>query len=191
MHQEGFFFEIKMIKNDFEILIKRLSPTLRRISHRLNGHFTFFNDDDLCQEALAHLWVSSQEGSLNDKTDSYILQGCYFYLKNYIRTSMDRASFTSLEEPIDEDGTMLEELVASPDPSQADQLADKTLYEEVQKNGLTGREINIFNMCRDGLTMREIGERLGISHVAVIKLRKRIRIKCKGLEREIRSSYQN
>lgn len=179
------------MRNDFENLIKRLSPTLRRISHRLNGHFTFFNDDDLCQEALTHLWVAHQEGVLSNKTDSYILQGCYFHLKNYIRTSMDRVTFASLETPIDDDGTMLEEIIASPDPSSAEQLENKMLYEEVQGNNLNERETGIINMCMEGLTTREIGKRLGISHVAVIKLRKKIRLKCERLKIEIKRSYQN
>ena len=179
------------MKESFELLIKRLSPTIRRISHRLNGHFTFFNDDDLCQEALVHLWVLFQGGKLSNNTDSYILQGCYFHLKNYIRTSMDKVNFSSLESPIDEDGTMLEEIIASTTPSQTEEVAEKLLYEEAQKTGLVGREKEILSMCRDGLTMREIGERLGISHVAVIKIRDKIRVKCEGFEREIRDSYQN
>lgn len=179
------------MKNDFERLMTRLTPTIRRIGHRLNGRFTFFNDDDLCQEALTHLWVMFQKGTLNDKTDSYILQGCYFHLKNYIRTSVDKASFISFESPIDEDGTMPEELIASRNPSSAEELEDKILQEEMRKNGLNECELKIINMCAEGLTTREIGKRLGVSHVAVIKLRKKIREKCERLKKEIRRSYQN
>ena len=179
------------MKNEFEILMNRLSPTIKRISHRLNGHFTFFNDDDLCQEALTHLWVMFRKGTLDDKTDSYILQGCYFHLKNYIRTSMDKVKFTSLEEPIDEDGTMLEEIIASSDPLPTDRVGDKTLYEEVRRSELDERELKIVDMSMEGLTVRQIGEKLGISHVAVIKLRKKIRVKCEKLRYEIRRSYQN
>ena len=129
-----------MFGEDFEKIIKRLSPTLRRISHRLNGHFAYFNDDDLCQEALVHLWVLFQDGKLSDKTDSYILQGCYFHLKNYIRTSVDKINFTSMESPVDEEGTMLEEMIASSEPSSADQLEGRALREEVEKRSLNKRE---------------------------------------------------
>ena len=115
------------MKDDFESLMTRLSPTIRRISHRLNGHFTFFDDDDLCQEALTHLWVKFNGGVLDDKTDSYILQGCYFHLKNYIRTSMDKVRLQSIESPIDEDGTMLEDVIASKDPSPEELVEAKTL----------------------------------------------------------------
>jgi len=179
------------MKETFETLIKRISPTLRRISHRLNGRFAFFNDDDLCQEALINLWVMSGKGALDDKTDSYILQGCYFHLKNYIRTAMDRANLISFENPIDEEGTMLEEIIASQDASPARHLEDEMLYEEMRKIGLNERELKIINMCTEGMTMREIGERLGISHVAVVKFRKKISEKCKNLKKEIKKSYQN
>jgi RNA polymerase sigma factor (sigma-70 family) len=175
------------MRDNFEVLMNRLSPTIRRISHKLNGHFTFFNDDDLCQEALVHLWVMFQGGTLDDKTDSYILQGCYFHLKNYIRTSMDKVRIQSIESPIDEDGTMLEEVLASNEPSCKEQVEDKILYEEAYKNGLDEREIAIIKMGADGLTVREIGKKLGISHVAVIKLRKKIREKCDKLRYEIKS----
>ena len=57
-------------KNSFEEMMGKLSPTLRRITHKLNGHFTFFDEDDLFQEALEHLWVAFENGTLGDKTDS-------------------------------------------------------------------------------------------------------------------------
>ena len=179
------------MKNNFEILINRLTPTLRRISHRLNGRFTFFNDDDLCQEALTHLWVMFNKGTLCDKTDSYILQGCYFHLKNYIRTSADKAKLISFEMPIDEDGTMLEDIIPSPDTSAADLSVNNGLQEEIAARGLDKRELEIIKMSIEGMTTREIGDRLDISHVAVVKLKKKIRSKCGRLEEGVREGYQN
>ena len=85
----------------FEELVKRLSPTLKRITYRLNGHFTFFNDEDLFQEALVRLWQDFNAGKLDDKTDSYILQGCYFHLKNYIRKCKTRTKLISIEAIVD------------------------------------------------------------------------------------------
>jgi RNA polymerase sigma factor (sigma-70 family) len=177
--------------NKFDRLIKRLSPTIRRISYRMNGHFAFFNDDDLCQEALVHLWVSFQNGRLDDKTDSYILQGCYFHLKNYIRTSMDKVSISSMESPIDEDGAILEDVIASKDPMTIDQIEYDLLSEDVQSSSLDERELKIVDMSTEGLTLRQMGERLGISHVAVIKLKKKIRTKCEKLRYEQKTGYQN
>lgn len=166
----------------FEGLVKRVSPTLKRITYRLNGHFSFFNDEDLFQEALIHLWEDFQKGKLQDKTDSYILQGCYFHLKNYLRKTRDKVSFLSIDNFVDEDGTGLGEILSLEDNNSCfDYLENKMLIEAIQNNGLTPREKEVLSLCLESLTTREIGQRLGISHVRVVKLRNRIRTKCKNL----------
>ncbi len=179
------------MKNNFEQIIARLTPTLKRITHKLNGHFAFFNDDDLCQEALIHLWARFREGKLCDKTDSYILQGCYYHLKNYIRVAMDKTKTLSLENPIDDDGTMLGEVIPADGRSPAELAEKETLSEELGRIGLEKRELEVIEMFMTGLTTREIGVRLGISHVAVVKLRHKIQKKCRCLEKEIGGGYQN
>lgn len=166
----------------FEDLLKRISPTLKRITYKLNGHFYFFNDEDLYQEALVHLWQDFQAGILEDKTDSYILQGCYFHLKNFIRKQKTKVRVISLETIIDEEGTCLEETLLLQDESYRDYqdyLNNKFLVQTIRNNGLTSREKNILSLCLCGLTTREIGSRLGISHVRVVKLMHRIRDKCR------------
>jgi DNA-directed RNA polymerase specialized sigma24 family protein len=57
----------------FEELVKKLSPTLKRIAYRLSGHFSSFDHNDLYQEELIHLWGEFKQDKLGDKTDSYIL----------------------------------------------------------------------------------------------------------------------
>ena len=127
-------------KNKFEEMMSKLSPTLRRITHKLNGHFTFFDEDDLFQEALEHLWVAFEKGSLGDKTDSYVLQGCYFHLKNYIRKTMDKAKLTSIDMPIDEDGSTIGDTLACQD-TRTEEAADNTfLKESIKMSGLSERE---------------------------------------------------
>ena len=155
-----------------------MSPTLRGISHRLNGRFAFFNDDDLCQEAFIHLWVMFGKGALDDKTDSYILQGCYFHLKNYIRTSMDKATLISLEKPVDEEGTMLKDMLVSQERPALNDIEERVLVESMHQNGLSKREKEVLRLSLRGLTTREIGIKLEISHVAIVKIRKKIRCKC-------------
>jgi len=167
----------------FEGLARRISPTLKRITYRLNGHFSFFNDEDLFQEAMIHLWEDFQKGKLQDKTDSYILQGCYFHLKNYLRKVRPKRRSVSLELLInDDDGRSLEEsLLLKREDSQniIDYLNNKLLVETIRNNGFTKREKNILSFYSKGLTTRAIGERLGVSHVRVIKLMYRIKDKCK------------
>ncbi|MBI5144197.1 MAG: hypothetical protein HZA30_03935, partial [Candidatus Omnitrophica bacterium] len=154
------------MNKDFEDFIGRLTPTLRKITHKLNGHFSFFDDDDLFQEALTHLWVLFQEGRLDDKTDSYILQGCYFHLKNFLRRTKDKAKLVSLNELIgEEDPHFLEEVLACKDAAPPEGMDAALLMEKAKASGLTEREMAVLSFTLDGLTVREIGQRLGISHV--------------------------
>lgn len=179
------------MRETFESYVKRLSPKIKSISRRLNGHFTFFNDDDLCQEALIHLWLLSRDGKLDDKTDSYILQGCYYHLKNYIRTSLDKMNAVSLENPVDEYGTLLKDLIESQDAATINDMEERILLDFIERDKLNDREKGVLDFVIAGLTTREIGAKLNISHVAVIKIKKRIKDRCGILEKELRTSYQN
>ena len=166
----------------FESLVKKISPTLKRITYRLNGHFSFFNDEDLYQEALMHLWLDFKEGKLRDKTDSYILQGCYFHLKNYIRKNYNKANLVSLENSTNAEGEVFDlDNILSLEGSEShfEVIHCRMLIEQINNNGLTKREKEVFCLALEGLTTREIGSRLGISHVRVVKLKGKIRGKSK------------
>ena len=166
----------------FEVLVKRISPTLKRITYKLNGHFFFFNEEDLFQEALLHLWQDFQKGKVQDKTDSYILQGCYFHLKNYIRCAKNKVKLISIEtfqhneeEPNTDEFLWLKDERCE---NYFEDLDSKLLCETIQNNGLTEKEKEILHFYSQGLTVRDIGKRLGVSHVRVVKLTQRIREKC-------------
>lgn len=162
----------------FEELVQKISPKLKAITHKLNGRFTFFNDEDLFQEALVYLWLVYNRHKLDDKTDSYILQGCYFHLKNHIRVIRDKVKLSSLDALVNEDGISLEELLPSSDHRlYLQQLDSSILVHKMQNNGLTAREKEILAFYIQGLTTREIGRRMGISHVSVIKIKDKIRQK--------------
>lgn len=167
----------------FEELVKRISLTLKRIIYKLNGHFSFFNEEDLFQEALIHLWQDFQQRKLDDKTDSYILQGCYFYLKNYIRKVKDKTCLVSLDILINEEGKNWEEILFLGTHNFCfNNLESKLLLEHIQNNGFTRREKDVFNLCLEGLTTREMGKRLGISHVRVVKIKKNLKAKLKDFK---------
>jgi len=166
---------------DFAGLLKRISPKLRGIAYRLGSRHCFFNDEDLYQQALVHLWGSFRRGLLGNKTDSYILQGCYFHLKNYMRKNFEKGYLVSLEsENHDERGVALRDVIASDfnKSGYLDYLHDKLLAEVIQNNGLLPKEKEILRFYAQGLTTREIGKRLGVSHVSVVKATRRIRQKC-------------
>lgn len=162
----------------YEELLKRISPKLKGITHRLNGCFTYFNAEDLYQEALLHLWQDFRAGKLADKTDSYILQGCYFHLKNYLRKVKNKINLVSIETIVNEEGLNLEEMLSSENPENCfDHLENRILVRDMQDNGLTKREKEVLSLCLEGLTIREIGKRLGVSHVRIVKLKERIKRK--------------
>lgn len=135
------------------------------------------DDQDLFQEALIHLWSRYSAGHLDNKTDSYILQGCYFHLKNYIRKVQDRATVVSLAEIMDGDGGRLEELLSADDTGWYSEVEGRLQIEALERSGLSPRERDVLSFCLQGMTTREIGKKLGISHVSVIKARNRVREK--------------
>ena len=158
----------------FEKLVKRISPKLKAITRRFNWKI-FFDEDDLYQEALLYLWEKWKKNEILDKTDSFILQGCFFFLKNYIRKAWTKIDFINASEEI------LHEWEGN---TFFNYMDNKLLIEEMERR-LTEREKIVFSLYLEGFTIREIGKKLGISHVMVIKIKKKIRDKCKDLEAEI------
>ena len=166
---------------EFEKLAKRLTPKLKAIAYRLNHRFTFFNDEDLFQEALVHLWKECSGGKLADKTDSYILQGCYFHLQNYIRTAKDKFNSFSLDVHCGDDDERYEEPRELKDERSGDyfeRLNREMIVDVIHNNGLTSREKELLPFFSEGLTVREIGRKVGVSHVSILKMREAIRRKC-------------
>ncbi len=164
----------------FEELHKKLSPTIKRIAYKLNGHYRSFSHDDLYQEAIIHLWSNFLKGKLCDKTDSYILQGCYFHLKNYIRKVNERVSVISIDSALIADGRAtiedaLGQFWSSPDCRQ--DLHNKFLAQSLRGNGFDPKEKTLLDYFSQGLTTRDIGKRMGVSHVSIVKMTQRIREK--------------
>ncbi len=177
----------------FDLLVKRISPTLQRITQKLNGHFTFMDHEDLFQEAMLRLWSDFQAGAVADKTDSYLLQGCYYHLKNYIRTVQDKAPVVSLGSMVEDEAARLEEILESEDIAAFDYIDGKMQVEALLESGLTERERTVLALSMEGMTTREIGQQLGISHVAVVKVRNRLKARYEQLNGKVSpvTGYQN
>ncbi len=162
----------------FEELHHKLSPTIKRIAYKLNGSYRSFNHDDLYQEASIHLWSSFMQGKLSDKTDSYILQGCYFHLKNYIRKVNERANIISIDAALStNDEATVEDILGQywACPDCRGDLHNKFLAQSIQNNGFSPKEKRLLDYFSQGLTTRDIGKRMGISHVSVVKMTRKIR----------------
>ncbi|MDO8489748.1 MAG: sigma-70 family RNA polymerase sigma factor [Candidatus Omnitrophota bacterium] len=171
----------------FEELHHKLSPTIKRIAYKLNGRYRSFNHDDLYQEASIHLWSNFLNGKLSDKTDSYILQGCYFHLRNYIRKVNEYSNIISIDAPLslNEEST-IEDILGKfwSCPDCREDLHNKFLAQSIQNNGFNPREKKLLAYFSQGLTTRDIGKRMGVSHVSVVKLMQKIRAKAqKHLDR--------
>jgi RNA polymerase sigma factor (sigma-70 family) len=160
----------------FEETLKRIAPKLRGIVYNINYRSNSLNQEDLFQEAVIHLWQDFKEGKLADKTDSYILQGCFFHLKNYIRKDAVKVSLISLDALRTDVNTSLEDVFPAQDCCDYLKYLDsKLLVEKMKNNGLTIKEKEVLSFCLAGLTTREIGRRMGVSHVMIIKLKNRIK----------------
>ena len=179
------------MKENFEDLIRKLSPTLRGITHKLNGHFTFFDEDDLFQEALEHLWMHYNQNKLDDKTDSYVLQGCYFHLKNYIRKTVDRVKLVSLQKLTEDGDSTIESFLGYEDRRIEDNIENVSILESAAVKRMKDRERAVLKLSMNGMTVREIGKKLGISHVMVVKIRKNMRKHFSGTFKITETGYQN
>jgi len=163
---------------EFDVWIVRLMPGVKGIVHKLQTRSCVMDGDDLTQAALIHLWTLFSQGSARDKTESYLLQGCYHHLRNQLRLKRH----TSMECSLDEDAPHLE-----PDPYEERSIRDphsledafhgEWLLRSVHESGLTQREKTVLSQLLDGSTVREIGSHLGVSHVQVVKIKKSIRSK--------------
>lgn len=158
----------------FENIIQRVSPKLKSIARNLNGRHSFIDEEDLFQEALIYLWNNSSAGKWNDKTDSYILQGCYFYLKNYLRKTEDKFKQVSLHDLTDEEAGLFS------DARLINGMESSEVEEMLQGGGLTKREKQVLAFLSEGLTVRAIGKKIGVSHVMIIKIKGTLRRKLSG-----------
>jgi RNA polymerase sigma factor (sigma-70 family) len=169
----------------FEELIEQISSKLKGIAYKIHRTVPSFCAEDLYQEAILNLFADYKSGKLADKTESYVLQGCYFYLQNYVRTYREKTSLISVNMPLDADGAKLQDILWSPQ-TVADEVPDlDTLMENIFQNELTRKEKEIVFFYLQGWTTREIAQRLGISHVSVGNMEGKIREKCKSLKNSV------
>ena len=148
-------------------IVKKLRPRLERIAIKMDRGTARFDSKDLLQEALVHLWTQWKTGSLADKTDSYILQGCYFHICNYLRKNRRAAEIGAAHRHPDE---------MPPVPAVTYRPELNCIADDIVSR-LTPRERRVLLMRAEGFTTREIGRRLGVSHVMVTKIVREIRLK--------------
>lgn len=170
---------------EFEERFDNVFVKLKSIAAKYSSICRYTDPEDLYAEMRFHLWRMWKDGILEGKTESYITQACYFYIRNYLRTAKDRAALMSLDES---GGTAsntaddafgaefgcLESAMADGAPDIHELFESKALYEKIMSNGLSTLEKDIVRYLYNGYTVREIGSILGLSHVMVIKHKKHI-----------------
>jgi RNA polymerase sigma factor (sigma-70 family) len=129
-------------------------------------------EEDLVQEALIHLWMREFEHP--GQSRSWYIQSCRLYLQNYLRKgrSVDGGNHRRAASlPI------TEEEQKDPEPRVDDTLLSlvcaRDLVAELSK-WLTPVEKEVLNLSNGGLSAREIGDRLDLSHTSVIRHRRNI-----------------
>lgn len=162
----------------FEDYLKEASGKIKAMIHKIHIASSFLGEEDLYQEAVTHLWQRFNQGELGDKNTSYIVKGCYFHLKNYQRTALEK--FNLLEEPEEnEEGEerpgALDLFADSENPRE--RINANLFIWDLKNNGLTKREKEVIDLMLQGLTVREIASCIGVSHVRVVALTKQIREK--------------
>ncbi|OGS43130.1 MAG: hypothetical protein A2539_10065 [Elusimicrobia bacterium RIFOXYD2_FULL_34_15] len=160
---------------NFEKFLKEVKVELGQIAFKFSRYNNYMDEDDLLSEMVLHLWKRWYERGFNNKTKSYVIQSCYFYLRNYLRINEDKkCRFINIDECIGDDGLSYEEIIPDNSVPILESIEENTIFQKISNNGLSSIEREIFKLLYDEYTVREIGEMLSISHTMVIKHKKNI-----------------
>ncbi len=131
--------------------------------------------DDLMQEALVHLWQT--ETRRPGQTRSWYVRSCHFHVKHYLAAgrSVDSAKrrYAQVDAEEGEDGEEMQEFDRRWEDTALDVVELRDLFSLL--SGRLGRDGQaVLRWLAEGLSTREIGRRLGISHTMVVKHRHKI-----------------
>ena len=162
---------------DFDILLKKITPALKAIA-RKNVLCGFHDADDLYQQMVMYLWGRFKDGMPIGMNEAYVIKACEFYLLNFLRKGRRAPSHYSLDAPVqDTDMALMDTLHDKKD--MLSESESSINIDAIRKKNLTKRERQVLDMLLEGYTVREIAEKMGISHVMVIKYKKKVIAKSK------------
>jgi len=158
---------------DFRILLEQITPALKFIArkHLLYG---FYSEEDLYQEMCLYLWQHYKDGLPIGINKAYVVKGCEFHLKNFLRKGRPKAMLSSLDAPITSEGLTLGDILEDEKSDFRPGLEDKLTVDKIKNIGLNEKENAVLSNLMKGYTVREIAKELGISHVMVLKYKKNI-----------------
>ena len=122
-------------------------------------------EEDLIQEAIIHLWLRETEKP--GQTQSWYIQSCRLHLQNVLRRgrSVDGRRRRQIGDPPIEIEPQ-EDLEARVDNTLFSFICARDLVAELSK-WLTPTEKQILSLSHEGLSLREIGGRLDLSHTSI------------------------
>lgn len=164
---------------NFKEILKELTPKFISISLQLNKNSNGYDLNDLVQEMSMHLLEKWNKGEIEGYTKSYILQSCWFHIKNYLRKINKKIKTISLDDIVDGADVCLCEMIEDDSEAVYDIVNFKITVDNILSNGLTKREKEVFMLTLEGHTLREMGEILDISFVRVLKIENNIKKKVK------------
>jgi RNA polymerase sigma factor (sigma-70 family) len=149
---------------------QRTRGMLRGLVRRLTSERAL--EEDLIQEAIIHLWLRERDHP--GQSQSWYIQSCRLYLQNYLRKgrSVDRGNHRRAASSLTEDAAE-EEVELRVDETVLSLICARDLVAELSK-WLTPVEKQILSLSHDGLSVREIGERLSLSHTSIIRHRRNV-----------------
>jgi RNA polymerase sigma factor (sigma-70 family) len=144
--------------------------TLKGVVRRLTTERDL--EDDLIQEAIIHLWLREKERP--GQRPSWYIQSCRLYLQNFLRKgrSVDGGKRRKAVDLL-VDGEAQEVLELRTDDTLLSLICARDLV-AVLTEWLTPLERRILELCNEDLSLREIGQRLNLSHTSILKHRRAI-----------------
>lgn len=162
---------------DFKILLEKITPALKALARR-HLLYGFFEPDDLYQEMCLFLWGRFSEGMPIGMNEAYIIKACEFHLLNFLRKGRKRVAIRSLDELISTEGGTLKDVLADNREYIGMTTEVDLTIDDIKTKNLTDKERAVLDLLLKGHTVREAAEKLGISHVMVLKYKKNIIKKC-------------
>ncbi|MBU1121926.1 MAG: sigma-70 family RNA polymerase sigma factor [Candidatus Omnitrophica bacterium] len=163
---------------EFNELYNSLSGRLNKLATKMKrthgAAISSIDKDDLYQEMVIYLWEKYRKGVPQEFNDSYLVKGCHFHILNYLRKKRNKVSIVSLDNPINEDGTTVKDILYNRGESVRAAIDNGITMEQIKNNGFSKREKDVFSLLLEGVTVRAAGSKLGISHVMVVKHKKNL-----------------
>ncbi|MDD5679810.1 MAG: sigma-70 family RNA polymerase sigma factor [Candidatus Omnitrophica bacterium] len=158
---------------DFKILLEKITPALRAIA-RKHVFYSFYDAEDLFQEMCLFLWNNYSQGMPIGINEAYVIKGCEFHILNFLRKGRPKALILSIDEIVTPEGLKLGDVLEDKRNSRLTNADQNIGIEDIKNAGLTDREKRVFSLLLEGKTAREAAKELGISHVMVLKYKKKI-----------------